>query len=304
MVGVHDWLPPAVSTSPTYELVQVAFKGRRKAAYRNSRDLPIQSGDYVVVSASRGIDFGYVTMTGELVRRQYKGDPTTADLQSVIRAATVTDIDRHESNRKAEKDAVQEGRAAARRLKIDMKMVDAEWQFDRRRITFYFSSERRVDFRQLVRELARRFRARIDMHAVKPREEAARIGGIGTCGRELCCSTWLQDFKIVTTQAAKKQNLPLNPARLTGQCGRLKCCLNYELEQYMEALAEFPKVNTEVVTSYGAGFIDKLDIFTDKVWIQYQDGSSQDMTLDTVRALLAEQGPQRPRSKRKGKRKR
>ena len=305
LVAVHDWLPPAAPTSPSYELVQVAFKGRRRDTYRNSRDLPIQSGDYVVVGATKGIDFGYVTMTGELVRRQYNGDPTTAELRSVIRSATVRDIERYESNREAEKKALRDGRAAVRRLKVEMKMVDAEWQFDRRRLTFYFSSERRVDFRQLVRDLARRFRTRVDLRAVKPREEAARIGGVGSCGRELCCSTWLTKFKPVTTQAAKKQSLPLNPARLMGQCGRLKCCLNYELEQYMEMLVEFPKLGTKIATDRGKGSVDKLDIFTDRIWVQYPDGHSQEMTLEAVRPLLGSRKGGGPASRRKrGKKKR
>ena len=303
MVAVHDWLPPAVPTSPSFELVQVAFKGRRKSTFRNSRDLPIQSGDYVVVGATKGIDFGYVTMTGELVRRQYKGDPTTAELMSVIRSATVRDIERYESNRAAEKKALRDGRAAARRLELELKMVDAEWQFDRRRLTFYFSAERRVDFRQLVRDLARRFRTRVDLRAVKPREEASRIGGIGSCGRELCCSTWLTEFKVVTTRAAKKQSLPLNPARLMGQCGRLKCCLNYELEQYMELLANFPKLGTKVATERGTGKVDKVDIFTDRIWLQYPDGHSQEMTLESVRALRGSGKGTHSTSRRKGGRK-
>jgi cell fate regulator YaaT (PSP1 superfamily) len=167
-----------------------------------------------------------------------------------------------------------------------MKLVDAEWQFDRKKVTFYFTADHRVDFRQLVRDLARRFRTRVDLRQIGARDEAARIGGIGSCGRELCCSTWLQEFKPVSTQAAKVQNLPLNPVRLSGQCGRLKCCLNYELEQYMTALSGFPTVDTPIETEVGKGTIQKLDIFKEMVWIQYQDGNWEDRPLSEVRDLL------------------
>src|SRR5690606_1256455 len=204
----------------------------------------------------------------------------------IIRSAGLADIERWESNREMEAEAFHIARTAIDRLKLPMKLVDVEWQFDHKKITFYFTADHRVDFRQLVRDLARQFRTRVELRQIGARDEAARLGGIGSCGRELCCATWLQEFKPVSTQAAKIQNLPLNPVRLSGQCGRLKCCLNYELEQYMAALRDFPRVDTPVTTSYGRGTIQKLDIFKDVVWIQYEDGTWEDRPLPVVRELL------------------
>jgi cell fate regulator YaaT (PSP1 superfamily) len=174
-------------------------------------------------------------------------------------------------------------------MNLPMKLVDVEWQFDHKKVTFYFTAEHRVDFRELVRDLARRFRTRVELRQIGARDEAARIGGIGSCGRELCCSTWLQEFKPVSTQAAKVQNLPLNPVRLSGQCGRLKCCLNYELEQYMSALSAFPEISTPITTEYGRGSIEKLDIFKNIVWILYSDNTWDSKPLSEVQNLLGGQ---------------
>lgn len=287
---VYDWLTDMNVASPkmTYDLVEVTFKGGRKGFYRNKAALDLQTGDYVIVAADRGVDFGTVHMSGELVRIRVrsKGLDENTEFPEIVRIANLDDIEQWEKNKEEETETFLIGRKSIDRMNLPMKLVDVEWQFDHSKVTFYFTAEHRVDFRQLVRDLASKFRTRVELRQIGARDEAARIGGIGSCGRELCCSTWLQEFKPVSTQAAKIQNLPLNPVRLSGQCGRLKCCLNYELEQYMSALEEFPRVDTTITTAYGRGVIQKLDIFHQMVWIQYQDGTWEDKPLETVREIL------------------
>ncbi|MEX0747910.1 MAG: regulatory iron-sulfur-containing complex subunit RicT [Rhodothermales bacterium] len=289
---VYDWLNEIGITEPPvlYDLVEVTFKAGRKGIYRNTRELDLQVGDFVIVQADRGVDFGTVHMTGELVRLRVRSKGLEDDQQfpNIVRSAGLTDIETWEKNKEDEAETFHVGREAIDRLQLPMKLVDVEWQFDHKKVTFYFTAEHRVDFRQLVRDLAGKFRTRVELRQIGARDEAARLGGIGSCGRELCCSTWLQEFKPVSTQAAKIQNLPLNPVRLSGQCGRLKCCLNYELEQYMNALREFPKVDTPIQTAYGMGTVQKLDIFQNLVWIQYEDGTWEDKPLETVKDMLNE----------------
>ncbi len=287
---VFDWLTdmgPA-SEPPQYDIFEVSFKGGRRGFYRNQRGLDIRTGDAVLVQADRGMDFGSVHMAGELVRLRVRalGVDDDSGLPTIVRKATPSDISRWDENKVKERDSFLVGRKAIDKRNMPMKLVDVEWQFDHKKVTFYFTAENRVDFRELVRDLARRFHARVELRQIGARDEAARIGGIGSCGRELCCSTWLQEFKPVTTQAAKVQNLPLNPVRLSGQCGRLKCCLNYELEQYMATLSRFPRVDTTVRTTTGEGRIKKLDIFKDVVWVLYPGGVWEDMPLAEVRHLL------------------
>ncbi len=287
---VYDWLNEiGVSEPPVlYDLVEVTFKAGRKGIYRNTRELDLHVGDFVIVQADRGVDFGTIHMVGELVRLRVKSKGLEEDTQfpSIIRSAGLADIEKWENNKEEEADAFYVGRKAIDKLDLPMKLVDVEWQFDHKKITFYFTADHRVDFRRLVRDLASTFRTRVELRQIGARDEAARLGGIGSCGRELCCSTWLQEFKPVSTQAAKIQNLPLNPVRLSGQCGRLKCCLNYELEQYMTALRDVPRVDTSIETSTGKATIQKLDIFQDLVWIQYEDGSWDDLSLARARELL------------------
>ena len=294
---VYDWLSDldVLEAPDVYENVEVLFKGGRKGIYRNVQRLDLQTGDFVVVQAERGTDFGSVHMMGELVRLRLKSKSEAADVRfpNVIRRGTLQDVERWEANKEAEAEAFHIGREAIDRLKLPMKLVDAEWQFDRKKVTFYFTAAHRVDFRQLVRDLAGRFRTRVELRQIGARDEAARLGGIGSCGRELCCSTWLQEFKPVSTQAAKAQNLPLNPVRLSGQCGRLKCCLNYELEQYMTALKAFPKIDTPLTTAYGRGYVRKLDIFKGIVWVQHKDGTWEEQPLEAVRERLKSERPTR-----------
>lgn len=291
---VFDWLGDLGVGGPSvsYPVVEVTFKGGRKDYYRDTRGLEVQTGDFVIVEADRGIDFGTVHMTGELVRLriQSRGMDDEASFPNIIRIAGLHDITKWEENREKEAETFHIGRQAIDRMGLPMKLVDVEWQFDHKKVTFFFTADHRVDFRALVRDLASTFRTRVELRQIGARDEAARIGGIGSCGRELCCSTWLQEFKPVSTQAARIQNLPLNPARLSGQCGRLKCCLNYELEQYMSALRDFPRVDTTVQTPQGRGVIQKLDIFKRLVWIQYEDGNWEDRPLDEVRQMLGLRG--------------
>lgn len=305
-----DWLNEIGISKPpvVYDLIEVSFKGGRKGFYRNTRELDVQTGDFVIVEADRGVDFGTVHMAGELVRLRVKskGLDDGTEFPNLVRMAGLHDIERWEANKEKEAETFLIGRRSIDRMNLPMKLVDVEWQFDHKKVTFYFTAEHRVDFRQLVRDLAGKFRTRVELRQIGARDEAARIGGIGSCGRELCCSTWLQEFKPVSTQAAKVQNLPLNPVRLSGQCGRLKCCLNYELEQYMTSLQRFPRVETPVETPQGKGTIQKVDIFKDLVWIQYEDGNWEEKPLEVVRELLgleeaAERADEAAKSRRRAR---
>lgn len=291
----YDWLYDQGNTTIpiVYDIVEVSFKGGRTGFYRND-EFDIQTGDFVIVEADRGKDFGTVHMVGEMVRLRIrsKGLEDSSAFPRILRKASLKDIDRWESNKEKETDTFLIGRRSIDRMNLPMKLVDTEWQFDHKKVTFYFTADHRVDFRELVRDLARRFRTRVELRQIGARDEAARIGGIGSCGRELCCSTWLQDFKPVSTQAAKVQNMPLNPVRLSGQCGRLKCCLNYELEQYMGALKHFPKIDSSIVNAQGKkGLVRKIDIFKKRVWILFKDQSWEDLSLDEVHELLNREAP-------------
>jgi cell fate regulator YaaT (PSP1 superfamily) len=276
-VHVYDWLADmGIEQSGGEEVVEVLFKGGRKLFFRNPGRLTLHAGDYVIVEADRGVDFGTVHLSGELIELRLRAvdSDERKTLPRIVRLAGLSDIDDWRNNREKEGEAVQIARGMVDRLKLPMKIADVEWQFDRKRATFFFTADRRVDFRKLVRELAAKFRTRIELRQIGVRDEAARLGGIGSCGRELCCSTWLEEFRPVTTQAAKVQDLPLNPVRLSGQCGRLKCCLNYELDQYMEALNAFPKIGSIVSTPGGSAKVRKIDIFRDEVLVQLE-GSRQ-----------------------------
>ncbi len=284
----YDWLnDQALAATPVaYDVLEVSFKGGRKGYFKNDA-LDLQTGDFVIVEADRGKDFGTIHMIGEMVRLRIrqKGVQDDSSFPQIMRKASLKDIEGWESNKEKETETFLIGRRAIDRMNLPMKLVDTEWQFDHKKVTLYFTADHRVDFRELVRELARRFRTRVELRQIGARDEAARIGGIGSCGRELCCSTWLQEFRPVSTQAAKVQNLPLNPVRLSGQCGRLKCCLNYELEQYMQALQVFPKIDTRVDMPSGKkGVVRKIDIFKKRIWVIHDDNSWEDVSLDDLNA--------------------
>lgn len=284
-----DWLTEMSGDAhtPAFPVLEVQFKGGRKEYYRNSAGLDLQTGDHILVEADRGIDLGTVHLSGEMVRLRLRSKGISEDfaLPAVVRIASTEDLDTWEANKERETETFLVGRRTIDRMGLQMKLVDVEWQFDGNKVTFYFTADHRVDFRELVRKLARRFRTRVELRQIGARDEAARLGGIGSCGRELCCSTWLQEFKSVSTQAAKTQNLPLNPVRLSGQCGRLKCCLNYELEQYMSALRRFPRVDSRVETVDGRGTVRKVDIFKDLVMLHMDAGPWREFDVTAVKPI-------------------
>lgn len=264
-LNTYDW----VSTMELwdvepYEIVEVSFKnGARKAFYRNPPATKALTGDFVVVETSSGYDVGRVSLSGELVRLQLKRKRVNEDsvLHNVLRVANGRDLEKLAEARDQEQPTMVKARVISRTLGLDMKIGDVEFQGDKRKATFYYTADGRVDFRELIRHFAREFRVKIEMRQIGARQESARIGGLGSCGRELCCSTWLTDFKSVSTAAARYQNLAINQAKLSGQCGRLKCCLNYELDLYMEAADLFPTNADKLKTKEGDAILVKTDIF-------------------------------------------
>ena len=274
-----------------FDIVEIRFKGGRKEFMRNDQRLPLVTGDAVVVEAAgSGWHLGHVSLKGELVRLQMRKKKVPTDskeIRSILRVATNDDVERWEAVRDLETGTMFRARAVVGELRLRMKLSDVEYQADRTRALFYYSAEDRVDFRELIRRLADEFRVRVEMRQISLRQEAGRIGGIGVCGRELCCSTWLQDFKTVSTTAARYQNLSLNPQKLAGQCGRLKCCLNYELDAYLDALKDIPQVQRPLQTTRGEAFLQKTDIFRRRMWFAFK-GDNNWVMLDTsrVRELL------------------
>lgn len=271
---VFDWLGnmslPADMT-PFYG-VEVRFKNGRKEFFDNRDQLSLAIGDVVATEASPGHDIGIVTLTGELVRVQIKRKKESMNLESypkIYRKASQKDIGLWQSLRQKEDEVQKRSREIAMGLKLKMKISDVEFQGDGSKAIFYYTAEERIDFRQLIKEFARAFSTRIEMKQVGFRQEAARLGGIGSCGRELCCSTWLTDFRSVNTGAARYQQLSLNPQKLAGQCGKLKCCLNFELDAYMEALKVFPKMEVKLKTEKGIALCQKIDIFKGLMWYCY-----------------------------------
>jgi cell fate regulator YaaT (PSP1 superfamily) len=269
-----------------FDIVEVRFKGGRKEFMRNDQRLPLVTGDAVVVDAAgSGWHLGHVSLKGELVRLQMRKKKVPTDskeIRNILRIATPDDVERWEAVRDLENGTMFRARAMVGELRLRMKLSDVEYQADRTRALFYYSAEDRVDFRELIRRLADEFRVRVEMRQISLRQEAGRIGGIGVCGRELCCSTWLQDFKTVSTTAARYQNLSLNPQKLAGQCGRLKCCLNYELDAYLDALKDIPQVQRPLKTSRGEAFLQKTDIFRRRMWFAFK-GDNNWVMLDTAR---------------------
>lgn len=272
---VFDWLSnmslPA-SMEP-FNAVEVRFKNGRKEFFQNSENLTLSIGDVIATEASPGHDIGIVTLTGELVRVQMKKKRVSLKIEAlpkIYRKASQKDIDIWQACREKENSVQKRSREIAIRLGLQMKISDVEFQGDASKVIFYYTAEDRVDFRELIKEFARTFNSRIEMKQVGFRQEAARLGGIGSCGRELCCSTWLTDFRSVNTTAARYQQLSLNPQKLAGQCGKLKCCLNYELDTYLEALESFPNTETKLHTEKGTATCQKIDIFKGRLWYAYE----------------------------------
>lgn len=273
---VFDWLAnmSLPNGQEPFIGVEVRFKNGRKEYYRNTENLTLSIGDIVATQAKSGHDIGMVTLTGELVRVQMKRKKVRLDdaenVLKIYRKASQKDIDIWSEARDKEEPMKVKARQFAIDLNLKMKISDIEFQGDASKATFYYTAEERVDFRELIKVFAREFRTRIEMKQVGFRQEAARLGGIGSCGRELCCSTWLTDFRSVSTSAARYQQLSLNPLKLAGQCGKLKCCLNYELDAYLDALKAFPKSDIKLYTDKGNAVCQKTDIFKGLMWYAYE----------------------------------
>jgi cell fate regulator YaaT (PSP1 superfamily) len=255
-----------------FSIVEIKFKGSRKEFYLNNDNIYIENGDLVVVEAATGgYDIGHVSITGELVRMQMTKRRVKEEdvLKKIYRRATPADVDKWKAAKDMEWETMHSARKLALSLNLSMKLSDVDYQADKTKATFYYTAEGRVDFRELIKKMAESFRIRIEMRQIGMRQEASRLGGIGSCGRELCCSTWLTDFKTVSTSAARYQNLSLNTLKLAGQCGKLKCCLNYELDTYMDALKHIPDNVNYLKTLKGDARLQKTDIFKKQMWFSY-----------------------------------
>ena len=286
---VFDWLAnmSLPNGEKPFNWVEVRYKNGRKEYYYNTENLTLSIGDIVGTQAKSGHDIGMVTLTGELVRVQMKRKNIPENIEEALkiyRKASQKDIDIWSAARDKEEPMKVRARQFAIDLKLQMKISDIEFQGDASKATFYYTAEDRVDFRELIKVFAREFRTRIEMKQVGFRQEAARLGGIGTCGRELCCSTWLTDFRSVSTSAARYQQLSLNPQKLAGQCGKLKCCLNYELDTYLDALKSFPKTETKLYTEKGTAVCQKTDIFRGHMWYAYEGEWMNWHKITTVQA--------------------
>lgn len=276
-MNVFDWLSNMeMPTANQFDVVEVRFKGGRKDFFRNTDKLDLTTGDAVVVDVPNGHHIGYVSLQGELVRLQMqrKKIENNGDIRKVYRLATDKDLQKLEEVKKREMPTLYRTREIIQMHSLSMKLSDIEYQADNTKATFYYSAEDRVDFRELIKTLAGEFKIRVEMRQISLRQEAGRLGGIGSCGRELCCSTWLGEFKSVSTSAARYQNLSLNPSKLSGQCGRLKCCLNYELETYMDALKDIPQLDRPLLTEKGEAKLQKTDIFRKVMWFGYENENS------------------------------
>ncbi len=290
-LNVFDWLVDMEPESgEKCNIIEVRFKGTRKEFYRTNGKIELTTGDPVVVNASPGFDLGFVSMQGELVRLQLKKKGVKEDdkeIKDISRKAMDKDLEKYEKAKSREMSTMFRAREVVNHLGLQMKLSDVEFQADNSKATFYYSAEDRVDFRELIKALAAEFRVRVEMRQISLRQEAGRLGGIGSCGRELCCSTWLSDFKSVSTNAARYQNLSINPTKLSGQCGRLKCCLNYELDTYMGELDDMPEVNGPLFTQKGEAELQRTDIFNKVMWFSYKDESNwYQVPIKRVREIL------------------
>ena len=290
---VFDWLSNMnlPNGEEPFDCAEVRFKNGRKEFFRNSDKLTLSIGDIVATEAATGHDIGIVTLTGELVKIQMKKKGVSyknTDVPKMYRKASQKDIDIWSAAREREEPMKVRARELAIAQNLEMKISDIEFQGDGSKATFYYTANDRIDFIQLIKDFAREFSTRIEMKQVGFRQEAARLGGIGSCGRELCCSTWLTDFRSVNTSAARYQQLSLNPQKLAGQCGKLKCCLNYELDTYMDALKDFPDFDTKLSTEKGDAVCQKQDIFKGLMWFAYTNNFSnwQVLSIDQVREIV------------------
>lgn len=291
-MNVHDWLVnlPLSDVDDACKVVEVSFnQGSRKEFYRNATLQYFEKGEYVTLEGVSGFDVGEISLTGELVRLQLKKkgiDELNSDIKKVLRRSTEKDLELFQLHKGREKEVQARSRAIARQLNLQMKLSEVEIQADGKKATFFYTADDRVDFRELIKILASEFKVKVEMRQIGIRQEAAKVGGIGSCGRELCCSTWLTDFKSVTTTAARYQNLSINQTKLSGQCGRLKCCLNYELDTYLDALQQFPDNAEMLDTVKGPASLIKKDIFKNLMWYVLPESNKQyPLTIQRVKEI-------------------
>ncbi|TDH24071.1 hypothetical protein EXU57_16455 [Segetibacter sp. 3557_3] len=291
-MNVHDWLMNLPFSDPesSCKVIEVSFNnGSRKDFYRNPTLQYFEKGELVTVEGVSGFDVGEVTLSGEMVRLQLKKkkvDEFHSDMKKILRRSTDSDITKLRENKAREKEALVRSRAMARQLNLQMKLAEVEIQADGKKATFYYTADDRVDFRELIRSYAGEFKVKVEMRQIGARQEAGKVGGIGSCGRELCCSTWLTDFKSVNTTAARYQNLSINQTKLSGQCGRLKCCLNYELDTYLDALQHFPDNADVIQTAKSPAYLVKKDIFKNLMWYTLPESSKHyPLTITRVKEI-------------------
>ncbi len=291
-MNAFDWLlnMPIADVADECKVVEISFNnGSRKDFFRNTTLHQFEKGDMVCVEGVSGFDLGEISLTGEIVRLQMKKHEVREDnpeMKKVLRRASDRDIDTWKHSKSREKDAVIRSRAIAKQLKLDMKISQVEMQADSRKATFFYIADGRVDFRELIKVYASEFKLKVEMRQIGARQESAKVGGIGSCGRELCCSTWLTEFKSVNTTAARYQNLSINQTKLSGQCGRLKCCLNYELDTYLDALQGFPENCDNIQVAKGNALLIKKDIFKNLMWYVLPDSNKQyPLTIERVRKI-------------------
>ncbi|AXY76315.1 hypothetical protein D3H65_20975 [Paraflavitalea soli] len=291
-MNAFDWLMnlPVSDQDTACKVIEVSFnQGSRKDFFRNATIQNFEKGDLIAVEGISGFDVGEVSLTGEIVRIQMKKrgiGEYDSELKKVLRRASDKDIEIWHQNKAREKEALIQTRAITKQLNLDMKMSEVEIQADGRKATFFYIADDRVDFRELIKILAREFKVKVEMRQIGARQEAAKVGGVGSCGRELCCSTWLTDFKSVNTTAARYQNLSINQSKLSGQCGRLKCCLNYELDTYLDALQHFPDNADLLQVGKGNATLIKKDIFKNIMWYVLPDSNKQyPVSIERVRKI-------------------
>ncbi len=293
-LNVFNWLGNISEILPEgmFPVVEVRFKNSRKEFYTNPNKFTLYVGDVVVTETETGgYDVGTVSATGEIVRLQLrkKEIKDIGSLKKIIRKARQQDIEKWKEAQALESKALFKSREFAQQLNLEMKLMDVEYQGDKTKATFYYTADGRVDFRELIKKLAAEFKIRIEMRQIGARQEAARLGGIGVCGRELCCSTWLTDFRTVTTTTIRYQQLSINPTKLAGQCGKLKCCLNYELDMYLESLKDFPEVNDKVlITQKGTAKFIKIDVFKKIIYWAYETdlGTFIPLSIERTKEIL------------------
>lgn len=294
-MNVYDWLANLPFSDPesACRVVEISFNnGSRKDYFRNTTLQYFEKGDMVAVEGVSGFDVGMVNLTGEVVRLQLKKkgiNELDPEMKKIIRRAGDRDLDIMAQNKAREPEAIIRSRAIAKQLNLEMKVSEVEFQADGRKATFFYIADDRVDFRELIKIYAREFKVKVEMRQIGARQEAGKVGGIGSCGRELCCATWLTDFKSVNTTAARYQNLSINQTKLSGQCGRLKCCLNYELDTYLDALQHFPDNADTLQVAKGTAILIKKDIFRNLMWYILPDSSKQyPLTIERVKKIKSD----------------